>query len=89
MDPHVVEQPRVSRMRVVLCGYLLLLLALVVWTVVIYAVVVSKFMPVMNHSALDWLRDDHYYSLLVPLCAPVLASTVYVNWLGLKLFRHS
>jgi hypothetical protein len=59
------------------------------WVGTMYAVLIAKIMPPTNHSALDWLRDDYYYSFLIPLCVPVAASTVYINWLGLKLFRHS
>ena len=54
-----------------------------------YAVLLSKFMPVINHSLLDFLRQDYYYSFLVPLLLPVSILTIYLNWLGMKFFRHN
>jgi hypothetical protein len=33
--------------------------------------------------------DVRYYSLLVPLSIPATFIAIYLNWLGLKLFRHN
>lgn len=39
----------------------------------------------------SWLlpSEDSYHALLLPLLLPVLFIFIYVNWLGLKLFRHN
>ena len=54
-----------------------------------YLVVVSKLMPATGVPALDALRDDRHYVLLVPVALPVLLLFVYLNWFGFKLYRHS
>jgi hypothetical protein len=59
-----------------------------------YAAFISKIMLVVypqgtGHAVLDAIARDQYYSFLVPLILPVLLVAVYLNWFGLKLFRHS
>ena len=36
---------------------------------------------------LDWIREDRYFVLLVPLLLPVAVAFVFFNWLGLKYLR--
>ena len=49
----------------------------------------SKLLPPTGNELLDFLREDWYYSLLIPLCIPVTLVAVYFNWFALKFFRHS
>ncbi len=35
------------------------------------------------------IAEDRYYCLLIPLSIPVTLLAVYLNWVGLKLFRHN
>ncbi len=70
-------------------GWLLLIGTFLFFSCGIYATVISKFMPVVGHFVLDFLREDYFYSLLIPLLIPVAIVTIYLNWLGLKFFRHN
>eukprot|EP00475_Leptophrys_vorax_P040226 TRINITY_DN7428_c0_g1_i1.p1 TRINITY_DN7428_c0_g1~~TRINITY_DN7428_c0_g1_i1.p1 ORF type:complete len:172 (+),score=22.64 TRINITY_DN7428_c0_g1_i1:60-518(+) len=63
-----------------------------IWLPLMYAAFVSKivtFRLPTGHPVLDFIADDEYYSFLVPLTIPVALVVVYLNWFGLKLFRHS
>jgi phosphatidylinositol N-acetylglucosaminyltransferase subunit Y len=59
--------------------------------ITIFAIVGTKLLPSgpTGVPVLDYLRNDWYYSLLVPLTIPVALVAIYLNWLGMKLFRHS
>jgi hypothetical protein len=46
-------------------------------------------MPETGQPVLDWMRRDRYYTFLAPLLLPVAILAVYLNWVGLKLFRHN
>ena len=70
-------------------GWLLLFVTFVFFVTTMYCVIVSKLVPKTGHPVLDWLHDDTYYSLLVPNTVLVLVMTAYLNWLGLKFFRHN
>ncbi|KAL1917274.1 uncharacterized protein VTP21DRAFT_4930 [Calcarisporiella thermophila] len=72
-----------------LWGYALLITTFVMFVVGMYAVVVSKFMPVTGNKILDAIKEDVYYSALVPLTLPVTVWAVLWNWLGMKYFRHN
>jgi len=61
----------------------------VFFVTMLYALVVSKFMPYTGNYVLDWIRDDMYYSPLVICSIPATVIAVYLNWLGLKFFRHN
>lgn len=54
-----------------------------------YATVVSKWMPITGNKYLDWIREDRYYSFLVPIMLPVTVFFVVINWFGMKFFRHN
>ena len=49
--------------------------------------VVSKLLPETGNAILDAVRSDHYYCLLLPLCAPTTIIAIYLNWVALKFFR--
>ena len=40
-----------------------------------------------GNEILDAVRHDHYYCLLLPLCAPTTIIAIYLNWMALKFFR--
>lgn len=46
-------------------------------------------MPVSDTEWIRVLQQDEYYSLLLPLLLPVALAFVYLNWLGMKLYRHN
>jgi hypothetical protein len=70
-------------------GWFLLAVVGVVYVAGVYAAVVSKLVPETGHYLLDWARADRYYCLMVPCSWVVTVLTVYLNWLGMKFFRHS
>jgi phosphatidylinositol glycan anchor class Y biosynthesis protein len=55
----------------------------------IYAVVVSKFLPLSENQIIRAIQSDRYYCFLVPLTIPVLVVAVYFHWLCMKLFKHA
>ena len=70
-------------------GISLVILSFVLFTSLSYVLVVAGFMPRTGHAVLGWLRDARYYGVL---CVQTLVATtvaVYLNWLGLKFFRHN
>jgi hypothetical protein len=73
----------------VFAGYLLLLGSFLFFVIGIYATVAAKFLPEVGHPVLDFVRGDQYYTLLAPLLIPVVLMSTYLNWLGLKFFRHN
>ncbi|KAG0258735.1 hypothetical protein BG011_003107 [Mortierella polycephala] len=78
-----------------LWGYLLFFATMVGFTVSMYALVASKYMPMTGNKArtlfvtLDWIMQDSHYCMLVPVTIPVTVLAVLFNWLGMKLFRHN
>ena len=54
-----------------------------------YAVVVSKLIPTTGITLLDAVGADKFYSLLVIMTIPVTVVAAYLNWLGMKFFRHN
>ena len=70
-----------------LTGYLLLAGSFVFFVVGMYSCLISKWMPVLGHPLLDFLREDYYYSLLLPLLIPVFIVAVYLNWYEVFLFN--
>jgi len=40
-------------------------------------------------AILGALQQDSFYRYLLPLTLPVVLLTVYINWVGLKMFRHN
>lgn len=54
-----------------------------------FAVLGAKLLPPTGNAILDFLREDWYYPLLAVMCIPVTLVAVYLNWLGMKFFRHT
>lgn len=76
-------------LSVVFWGYLLIALTGMFFLVTFYSLVLSKVLPTPGHPLFEWVAQDAYYTLLVPLLIPLTILTVFINWLGLKLFRHN
>lgn len=72
-----------------LWGYLLFFCTMVGFTVSMYALVASNYMPLTGNKTLDWIKKDSHYCMLVPITIPVTVLFVLFNWLGMKLFRHN
>lgn len=72
-----------------LWGYLLFFCTMVGFTVSMYALVASNYMPLTGNKTLDWIKKDSHYCMLVPVTIPVTVLFVLFNWLGMKLFRHN
>jgi len=72
-----------------LWGYVLVACSFLWFFGMMFCLVGSKLLPVTGNRLVDFLRTDWYYSLLVPLTVPVALVAIYLNWLGMKLFRHS
>jgi len=70
-------------------GWILLIGTQTCFVWCLYGVLVSKVMPETGQPVLDWMRRDRYYTFLAPLLLPVAILAVYLNWVGLKLFRHN
>lgn len=62
-------------------GLMLLIATYVMFVASMYAIIVSKIMPVTGNKVLDWIKDDRYYCYLVPLTfVPVTLTAVTWNW---------
>ncbi|KAF9917316.1 hypothetical protein FBU30_000801 [Linnemannia zychae] len=72
-----------------LWGYLLFFCTMIGFTVSMYALVASNYMPLTGNKTLDWIKKDSHYCMLVPVTIPVTVLFVLFNWLGMKLFRHN
>ena len=70
-------------------GVGLLILSGCSFALLTYWLVISKLMPPTGNAVLDWLRDDYYYCLLVPITVPVTVFAGYLSWFTNKLFRHN
>ena len=73
-----------------LVGYALILGSGVVFTLVVFLAVTSKWVPAgETNEALAFVQKDTYYCILLPLLIPTTFMAVYVNWLSMKFFRHN
>ncbi|KAI9146147.1 phosphatidylinositol N-acetylglucosaminyltransferase subunit Y-domain-containing protein [Paraphysoderma sedebokerense] len=70
-------------------GWLLLITSAFTFVGGLYSTVISKWMPYTGIEILDLIKRDEYYCYLVPLTLPVTIAFIHLNWLGMKLFRHS
>ena len=70
-------------------GYLLLAASMLFLLVNLFTIVVSKLMPISDQPWIAAVQLDTYYCLLLPLLFPIALVAIYLNWLGLKLFRHN
>ena len=52
-------------------------------------IVISKLMPISANPWIAAVQQDQFYSLLLPCLLPVALLFVYLNWLGMKLYRHN
>ena len=66
-----------------------LVLSLPALALIFYWLVISKLLPPTGNIVLDWLRDDDYYCILVPLMLPVTTVAMYLSWFTNTLFRHN
>lgn len=66
-----------------------LLACLVLCGLLLYWLVLSKLLPPTGHHLLDWLRDDEYYCVLVPLTLPVAVLVGYLSWFTNQLFLRN
>ena len=71
------------------CGRRLIYCSAVFFVLTMYAIVGAKFFPYMGNPFLDFLKDDTYYSLLIPLLIPTIILGIYLNWLSMKFYRHN
>lgn len=75
-------------METVTAGWLLLSASFLYFSVMIYAIVLSKILP----PSQAWLRlvaEDRYYCLLAVASLPAGFVLATVNWFGMKCFRHN
>jgi hypothetical protein len=70
-------------------GFVLLVFMMLVFAFELYAMVISKMLPETGSVILDWIRQDDYYHVLIPMLFPVLFYFVTFNWMGMKFFRHN
>jgi len=75
--------------RMLVRGYLVLLATLVWFVLGMYWLILSKWMPETSWPWLDWIKHDDYYGLLMPSLLIATWLAFYLNWLGLKFFRHN
>eukprot|EP00826_Nyctotherus_ovalis_P015893 TRINITY_DN14559_c0_g1_i2.p1 TRINITY_DN14559_c0_g1~~TRINITY_DN14559_c0_g1_i2.p1 ORF type:complete len:106 (-),score=29.32 TRINITY_DN14559_c0_g1_i2:134-451(-) len=75
---------------IILIGTIIIILAYVLCIFFLYWIAISKMLPHTGHPFLDWLKNDTFYCILVPvLLGPVLVILIYFNWLAIKYFRHT
>lgn len=55
----------------------------------VLGLLVVKVLPPFGVPLLDAVREDWYYTLLLPLTVPVTVIFVYLHWLSMKFFKHS
>ena len=78
-----------SSLSVTTRAYLLLAASLAFLLLHVVTLGVSKWLPMSDVEWIRVLQQDEYYSLLLPLLLPVALAFVYLNWLGMKLYRHN
>ena len=72
-----------------ICGYILFFISISFFIISIYAIIISKKLSYTGNIYLDAIKDDEYYCYLLPLLIPITIIAVYLNWLGLKFFKHN
>ena len=86
-------------------GYALLATSLVFFVVMSYAMVISKILPTPHNTVIwsdsigrisDFeikillaISQDRHYCILAVVMIPAVVSFGFLNWLGLKYFRHN
>lgn len=70
-------------------GFFLIGFSALVFILGIYAIILSPIIGETGHVVLDFVRNDNYYTLLIPLMAPITVIVGYFNWVSIKFLRHS
>ena len=70
-------------------GALVITMAAIIFIVLFYAIIGSKLLEPTGNYLLDFIREDQYYCVLLPLMLPVTVIALYCNWVSMKFFRHS
>jgi len=78
-DSHITE----------IVGFFLLGFSALMFILVFYAIIISPLVGSTGHVLLDFIREDAYYCLLIPLLIPTTVIIVYLNWVSIKFFRHT
>ncbi|KAJ1680234.1 hypothetical protein EV182_000410 [Spiromyces aspiralis] len=88
-QPLLYRQSPVDYERAALYGYVLLISIICMCLALIYALIVSKLVGPTNFWWLNIIVEDQYYCLLIPVTGVVIIQWVFLNWLGMKFFRHN
>ncbi|KCV67959.1 hypothetical protein H696_05685 [Fonticula alba] len=68
---------------------ILFTMSIAVFCIGIHWIFISKLLPPSDDELLSWVRKDRYYGALLPLLMPSIVVFVFLNWLGMKYFRHN
>ena len=72
-----------------IAGLGLLLGSFVAFVVLSFWMFASNLVPRTGNWLIDWLREDQYYCLLVPLTLPVTLLFANFTWFTNALFQHN
>lgn len=70
-------------------GFFLLGFGAILFMAVFYALIISPLIGETGHILLDFIKEDSYYCMLIPLLIPVTLAVGYANWVSIKFFRHT
>ena len=70
-------------------GYVLLIVPVLFLCTFIYAVYLSKMIPITGISMLDAIKEDHYFCYLIPLTVLPTTIVIYINWLAFSHFQQN
>ena len=71
-------------------GALLALGSLATLALFLFWIVISKLLPPTGSAVVEWMRDDEYYCLLVPITiVPICLLYQYLRWLMFMHFKLS
>lgn len=54
-----------------------------------FSLVVSPLLPETNNWVGEAWRRDWYYASLIPMLIPVTFIAAFLNWIGMKFYRHT
>lgn len=69
-------------------GVILIIMAILIFVVTMYTMVLSKFLPTWGSPVLQAIKDDTYYCFLLPVAYPAFLFFHWISWFSLKFFRH-
>ena len=72
-----------------IAGLGLLLGSFVAFVVLGFWIFASNLVPPTGNWLVDWMREDQYYCLLVPLTVPVTLLFTFCAWFTNMLFQHN